>query len=112
MDFIIKNKLETQVPDISNPSKPILSKSPQTSLRKSIPIPSIFPPFTIVSHLLQKMAARFAPLVLTTQLHNLPQAYAERIKSFGNEGDVTAQQHLDKFIDLTDLEKQIMKMQL
>ena len=33
-----------------------------------------------------EMAARFAPLVLPTQLHDLPQAYSQRIKTFGAEG--------------------------
>lgn len=51
------------------------------------------------------MGARYAPLVLPTLLHNLPQTYAQRIKSFGNEGDVTTQQHLDKFIDFIDLKE-------
>ena len=51
------------------------------------------------------MDARFAPLVLPTHLHDLPQDYAQRIESFGNEGDVTTQQHLDKFTDFTDLEE-------
>ena len=32
VDFIIKNKLETQVPDINTPSKPIISKCPQSFL--------------------------------------------------------------------------------
>ena len=103
MDFIIKKRLETQVQDISTPSKPILSKSPQTSLRKSLPISPINFPLTVISHLVQKMASRFTPLALPTQLHDLPQNYAQRIKSFGNEGDVTTQQHLDKFIDFTYL---------
>ena len=72
-------------------------------MKKPIPIPSIFPPFA--THLAQNMATRYAPLVLPTQLHNLPQTYAQRMKSFGNEGDVTTQQHLDRFIDFIDLEE-------
>ena len=84
--------METQVQDISTPSKPILSKSPQTYLRNSLPISHInFPPLTMISHWVQKMVARFAPLALSTQLHDQPQNYAQRIKIFGNEGDVTAQ---------------------
>ena len=51
------------------------------------------------------MATRFAPLALPTQLHDLPQNYAQRIKSFGNEGDVTTQHHVDIFIDCIDLEE-------
>ena len=51
------------------------------------------------------MAARFAPLALPSQLHDLPQNYAQRIKRFGNEGDVTTQQHVDRFVDFIDLEE-------
>lgn len=51
------------------------------------------------------MAARFAPLSLPAQLHDLPQNYAQRIKHFGNEGDVIAQQHVDRFMDFIDLEE-------
>ena len=51
------------------------------------------------------MAARFAPLALPAQLHDLPQNYAQRIKYFGNEVDVAAQQHVDRFIDFIDLEE-------
>ena len=51
------------------------------------------------------MVARFVPLALPGQLHDLPPNYAQRIKSFGNEGDVTTQQHVDRFMDFIDLEK-------
>ena len=65
LDFIIKKKLETQVQDIKTPSKPIPSKSPQISLKKHLPIyPIDFPPFAIISYLIQNMAAIFSPLAL------------------------------------------------
>lgn len=51
------------------------------------------------------MAARFAPLVLPAQLHDLPQEYSQRIKTYGPKGDITAQQHLDRFSDFYDLEE-------
>jgi hypothetical protein len=51
------------------------------------------------------MAARFASLVLLAQLHDLPQAYSTKIKTYGVEGDITAQQHLDRFNDFCDLEE-------
>ena len=51
------------------------------------------------------MASRFAPLALPVQLHDLPQNYVQRIKIFGNEGDVTTQQHVDRFMDSIDLEE-------
>jgi hypothetical protein len=37
------------------------------------------------------MDDRYAPLVLPANLHDLPQGYAQRLKQFGAEGDVTAQ---------------------
>ena len=51
------------------------------------------------------MDYRYAPLVLPTQLHDLPRAYSQRIRTFGAEGDITARQHLDKFNDFCDLEE-------
>ena len=61
------------------------------------------------------MATRFTPLVLPTALHELPQNYAQRIIQFDAEGDVTTQQHLDRFIDFIDLEEvddEYVKMRL
>ena len=51
------------------------------------------------------MATRFTPLFLPTQLHDLPQGYSQRIRTYGAEGDITAQQHLDRFNDFIDLEE-------
>ena len=51
------------------------------------------------------MAAIFSPLLLLAQLHDLPQAYSTRIKTYSAEGDVTTKQHLDRFNDLCDLEE-------
>ena len=51
------------------------------------------------------MAARFTPLVLPAQLHDLPQGYSQRIRTYGAEGDITTQQHLDRFNDFIDLEE-------
>ena len=51
------------------------------------------------------MANRYAPLVLPSNLHDLPQGYAQRLKQFGTEGNVTAQQHFDRFLDFCDLEE-------
>jgi hypothetical protein len=44
---------------------------------------------------LRAMAARFTPLILPTQFHNLPQNYSQRIKFYDVEGDVSAEKHLD-----------------
>lgn len=51
------------------------------------------------------MASRFVPLVLPAQLHDLPQAYSQRIKTFGAKGDITSQQHLDRFNEFCDVEE-------
>ena len=51
------------------------------------------------------MDARFAPLALPSKLYELPQNYSQRIKNFGNEGDVTTQQHVVRFMDFIDLEE-------
>ena len=51
------------------------------------------------------MAARFAPLALPAQLHDLPLGYSQRIKTYGVEGDVSAQQHIIRFNDFCDLEE-------
>jgi hypothetical protein len=50
-------------------------------------------------------AARFAPLILPTQLHDLPQNYSQRIKLYDVEGNVSSQKHLDWFNDFVDLEE-------
>ena len=108
LDFLIKNRLETQVQNIKSSSVPVHSKSPQTPLKKLVPIfPIHIPSSGIITYPLpsQQMATRFAPLALPAQLHDLPQNYAQRIKSCGNEGDVTTQQHVDRFMDFIDLEE-------
>jgi hypothetical protein len=51
------------------------------------------------------LANKFAPLVFPAQLHPLPDNYAQMIKQFGVEGDITTQQHLDRFLDFIDLEE-------
>jgi hypothetical protein len=51
------------------------------------------------------MAARFAPLILPAQLHDLPQNYSQRIRLYDVEGDVSAEKHLDWFNDFVDLEE-------
>jgi hypothetical protein len=51
------------------------------------------------------MAARFSPLALPAQLHDLPQNYNQRIKLYDVEGNASAQKHLDWFNDFVDLEE-------
>jgi hypothetical protein len=51
------------------------------------------------------MASRFTPLVILAQLHDIPKGYPQRIRTYGVEGDISAQQHLDRFNDFCDLEE-------
>jgi len=51
------------------------------------------------------MVARFTPLSLLTQLHDLPQNYNQRIKLYDGKGNASAQKHLDWFNDFVDLEE-------
>lgn len=49
------------------------------------------------------MSNIFARLVLPTQLHGLPDNYAQRIEQFG--AGITARQHMDRFMDFIDLQE-------
>ena len=51
------------------------------------------------------MAIRFIPLVLPAQLHDLPQGYSQRLRTYGAKGDITSHQHLDRFNDFCDIEE-------
>ena len=51
------------------------------------------------------MANRYAPLVILLVLNPMPDSYNQRIKQFGENGDLTALQHVDWFQDFTDLEE-------
>jgi predicted component of type VI protein secretion system len=51
------------------------------------------------------MEARFSPLVLPSQLHDLPQNHNQRIKSFDAEENVSDHKHLDWFNDFDELEE-------
>jgi hypothetical protein len=48
---------------------------------------------------------RFSPLVLPSQLHDLPQEYNHRIKLYDVEGNVSSHKHLDWFNDFVDIEE-------
>ena len=53
----------------------------------------------------RSMEARFSPLALPAQLHDLPQNYDQIIRSFNVEENTSAQRHLDWFNDFVDLEE-------
>jgi hypothetical protein len=55
------------------------------------------------------VAARYAPLVLSVPLHDLPENYMKNIPKFTGEGDLTAQEHInffDQFVDILGLEQE------
>jgi hypothetical protein len=91
---------------------------PSQSSASPLKIPSLFLSNTVVgkpkssssslpspSNPPRIMIARFTLLVLLDALHELPQNYVQRIKQFDVEGDITTQQHLDRFIDFIDIEE-------
>ena len=88
---------------------------PQNKNTDSVHIPvTYFPTFfipTIPIHIVVLpnppivMATIFTPLVLPTQLHDFPQGYSQRNRTYGAEGDISAQQHLYRFNDFCDLEE-------
>ena len=107
-------------PNISKPSQQTSHPSstfcfPQIQNTHSVQIPVTYssafitplvPIHTIVlPNLPIVMAAIFTPLVLSAQLHDLPQGYSQRIKTYGAKGDISAHQHLDRFNDFCDLEE-------
>jgi hypothetical protein len=49
------------------------------------------------------MSARYAPLVLATPLHTMPQDYQMKLPQFDGTGPLNAQQHVDKMNDYFDL---------
>jgi hypothetical protein len=51
------------------------------------------------------MAARYAPLVLVSPLHDMPQDYQTRLPQFDSTGPLNAQQHVDKMNDYFDLQE-------
>jgi hypothetical protein len=61
------------------------------------------------------MATIFSPLFLPDQLHDLPQNYNQRIKSFDVEENVSFQRHLDwfnEFVDLEEVDHEYVKLRL
>ena len=58
------------------------------------------------------MANRYAPLALPVVLNPMPNNYNQRIKQFGADGDLTAQQHANwfqYFIDLEEVDEEMLK---
>jgi hypothetical protein len=51
------------------------------------------------------MASRYAPLVLISPLHDIPQDYQMILPQFDGIGPLNAQQHVDKMNDYFDLQE-------
>ena len=51
------------------------------------------------------MASMFSPLDLLAQLHDLPQNYSQRIKSYDAEENASAWKYLDWLNDFFDLDE-------
>ena len=96
-----ENELCQVLTDLERPNIFKLAKQPSHPLptidvQNLVPYSTAFvspliPAYTIVfpnSHIV--MAARYAPLVLPAQLHDLPQGYSQRIKTYAAKGDVSA----------------------
>jgi hypothetical protein len=49
------------------------------------------------------VATRYAPLVLPTPLHDLPENYIKNLPKFIGEGDLTAAEHINFFNQFTDI---------
>ena len=83
-------------PNISRPaqqpSHPLSTPTVQNHVSYS---PAFIPPLILAYTIVFPnppivMAARFAPLALPAQLHDLPLGYSQRIRTYGEEGDVSA----------------------
>lgn len=106
ISFIYELKFHvTQFPNITSSfttSNSLIGTSPivvSTSTSTVTPIMARVPPPPPAD------PARYAPLVFPTQLHDLPQGYSTRIKTFGGEEGITVEHHVDQFNDFIDLEE-------
>lgn len=106
----------------STPRTPSTPPSPQISLPLVTAPVIILPPPPPQTHPTppppppRAMAARFAPLALPQNLHDMPADYQSKIPMFdGTPQSVTAQQHVDKmttFFDLYELDEEDVTMRL
>ena len=99
-----------------NPSQPSsTSFFPQNQNTQSVQIPITYSPTFVIPtvpihtivlpHPPIAMAARFTLLVFPAQLHDLPQGYSQIIRTYGEVGDISSQQHLDRFNDFCAIEE-------
>ena len=103
LDFIIRRKstsfLEKAIPSSSFSNFDELPTSQSTEDQNTLsssytPFSALLNPFTVSvksPSYLQAMAAKFAPVVLPLQLHELPNDYGQHVKNFNGEDEVSAQ---------------------
>jgi hypothetical protein len=62
-----------------------------------------------------KVACRYAPLILSVPLHDLPENYMKNLPKFTREGDLTAAKNInffDQFMDILGLKHEDVYSQL
>ena len=92
----------TQLPSHLSPTPAVQSPV----IYPIVVFPPLVPNFTVVfPNPPIIMASIFSPLSLPAQFHDLPIGYSQRIRTYGAEGDVSAQQHIIRFNDFCDLEE-------
>jgi hypothetical protein len=82
-----------------NTSAPHSPSSPSSSVTTPPATQAVLPPPPPI------MAAHYAPLVLDTPLHAMPQDYQTRLPQFDVTRPLNAQQHVDKMNDYLDLQE-------
>ena len=58
-----------------------------------VPLPRIF----------ANVATKYAPLVLSVPLHDLPENYMKNLPKFTGKGDLTAEEHINFFDQFADI---------
>lgn len=111
MGFLLQTETKTLSQDFKNFVSSVSAQNNTVASYNKL-VPLVLSSSSVASSILSSkqklvfiMENRFAPLVLPANLHDLPQGYAQRLKQFGAEGDIIAQQHLDRFLDFCDLEE-------
>lgn len=101
---------------VDSPSSSHIASPPHTPPHTPHTTTTPTPPTTPRPNLPKAMAARFAPLALPQNLHDMPADYQSKIPMFdGTPQSVSAQQHIDKmanFCDLYEIDEEDVTMRL
>ena len=121
-EFLLKIKSAIPLPEWSSflsglqrptTPPPNSSSSPTIFPKNQKQMSSDFPPHTSVPIIMVGIVpppppiipTRYVPLFLPTILHYLPSKYLARIKTFGSEEEITAEEHVYQFNDFIDGEE-------